>query len=237
MSHLQLEDGRLLQGTNNGFTSIGIEPTNVDTIVKRTSPTPSDSPLSGTYPTPPSSPQMTPFIPRAVDMYDFALPATAVSAIMLLFVGPMYIPKLYLFFLIGYFISFVTLSLTHCYKWSKSAAAIERTILKAQDQESHALLSATASYLHIFVIPNYEEPIELLRNTINRLAQHKLAKNHYALVLAMEESERGHEQKATVLYGEFRNKFKEMIVSVHPSGLVGEARGKASNGRVFMKSG
>ena len=46
----------------------------------------------------------------------------------------------------------------------------------------------------------------------------------------MEGGEKGHEAKASVLWHEFRGRFRDLIVSVHPAGVAGEARGKGSNG-------
>ena len=70
----------------------------------------------------------------------------------------------------------------------------------------------------------------MLRQTVSRLAAHRNAKTSYVVVLAMEATEKGHEGKAERLWSEFRARFRDMIVSVHPAGIPGEARGKGSNG-------
>jgi len=93
--------------------------------------------------------------------------------------------------------------------------------------ETNALLKP--AYTHVFVIPNYGEPLSLLQNTIEKIASHTFAKECYVLVLAMEETEVGHSMKGASLESEFRHRFKEFIVTVHPAGVPGESPGKASN--------
>ena len=70
----------------------------------------------------------------------------------------------------------------------------------------------------------------MLRKTIGRLAAHTYAKSNYAIVLAMEESEAGNHMKSEALLKEFESKFLHIVVTVHPIGIPGEARGKGSNG-------
>lgn len=77
----------------------------------------------------------------------------------------------------------------------------------------------------------------MLRSTVARLASHRGARTNYVVVLAMEGTEKGHEAKANVLYHDFRGRFKDLVVSVHPAGIPGEARGKGSNGEEFGDHG
>ncbi|CAG8546327.1 6879_t:CDS:2 [Funneliformis caledonium] len=86
-----------------------------------------------------------------------------------------------------------------------------------------------AYYIHAFVIPNYEEPEPLLRDTIKRLAQHRNATDHYVIVLAMEASEVDHRTKADNLRRAFDGSFLDFIITIHPKDLPGESRGKGSN--------
>lgn len=58
---------------------------------------------------------------------------------------------------------------------------------------------------------------------------HRNAQTNYVIILAMEASEQGHEVKALNLQDHFANHFFHFIVTVHPSGIPGEARGKGSN--------
>ncbi|KAI8991175.1 glycosyl transferase family group 2-domain-containing protein [Mycotypha africana] len=84
-------------------------------------------------------------------------------------------------------------------------------------------------YFHAFIIPNYCEPEELLKDTMERIACHSSAASHYGLILAMEESEPGWEGKARRLQQYFSDRFAHFIITSHPSNIPGESRGKGSN--------
>eukprot|EP00741_Cyanophora_paradoxa_P007215 tig00001094_g6981.t1 len=82
---------------------------------------------------------------------------------------------------------------------------------------------------HMIVIPNYKEEIETLRETLDCLASHSRSRQSYSIVLAMEEAEQGAFEKASQLIKLYQDTFREIIFTLHPAGLPGEARGKSSN--------
>ncbi|KAI9472457.1 MAG: glycosyl transferase family group 2-domain-containing protein [Benjaminiella poitrasii] len=84
-------------------------------------------------------------------------------------------------------------------------------------------------YFHAFILPNYCEPEDLLKDTIERLACHSTAQSHYAIILAMEQSEPGWESKAQRLQSYFSDRFAHVIITGHPSNIPGESQGKGSN--------
>jgi hypothetical protein len=55
------------------------------------------------------------------------------------------------------------------------------------------------------------------------------ATTHYGLILAMEQSEQGWEEKAKRLQDYFSDRFSQIIITGHPSDIPGESRGKGSN--------
>jgi len=85
------------------------------------------------------------------------------------------------------------------------------------------------SVSHLIVLPNYKEALETLRETLDVLASHRYARSSYSIVLAMEEAEAGSTEKAQQLIKLYQNSFSEIIFTLHPAGLPGEARGKSSN--------
>ncbi|CAG8515378.1 1289_t:CDS:2 [Ambispora gerdemannii] len=97
------------------------------------------------------------------------------------------------------------------------------------EMESALRLYEDDHYIHAFVIPNYEEPEPLLRDTIKRLAQHRNSSTTYVIVLAMEASETNHAEKAANLKNTFEGSFREFIITVHPKDVPGESKGKGSN--------
>ncbi|KAI9489462.1 hypothetical protein BDB00DRAFT_843008 [Zychaea mexicana] len=84
-------------------------------------------------------------------------------------------------------------------------------------------------FMHAFIIPNYCEPEGLLRDTIGRLANHRNAQTHYIIILAMEQSEAGYEEKGRRIQEAFAGQFLQFIVTGHPADIPGESRGKGSN--------
>lgn len=82
---------------------------------------------------------------------------------------------------------------------------------------------------HLVLIPNYKEPIPILRRTLENLAQQYEAKKRITVVLAMEAGEQDCDKKAEQLMAEYSDRFANFFYSIHPSGLPGEMRGKSSN--------
>jgi hypothetical protein len=68
-----------------------------------------------------------------------------------------------------------------------------------------------------------------LTQTLSILASHPLAKSTYKVCLAMEEREAGSRAKGDTLRTQYVDKFRDITVSIHPSGLPGEVPGKGSN--------
>jgi hypothetical protein len=82
---------------------------------------------------------------------------------------------------------------------------------------------------HLVVVPNYTEPIDVMRRTLESLANQYESAQRMTVVLAMEGAEAGAANKAEQLVAEFRHRFHHLIYAVHPRGLPGELRGKSSN--------
>lgn len=83
--------------------------------------------------------------------------------------------------------------------------------------------------VHYVIVPNYNENMSVLCETLGAIAASSLAITHIIPVLAMEEREQGGEDKARQLLQRFDGKFKGMLISVHPPNLPGETPGKSSN--------
>jgi hypothetical protein len=82
---------------------------------------------------------------------------------------------------------------------------------------------------HMVVVPNYREPLDVLRRTLDALAlQHRAAERLF-VVLGMEERESGARAKGEMLASEYADSFARVHVTVHPPDLPGEVAGKGSN--------
>lgn len=212
-------------------------------------------------------------------VFELVAPTTALSAILILFLGPLIFPRAYIWFLLIYFVSYLFISVNHFFKFCHTVRNIKRTIRNwnaSQEQSparhnySKEIVKSTATsngritptrkngyssvstsddldndirasemekaerlndayYIHAFVIPNYDEPEPLLRDTIKRLENHRNATTNYVIILAMEASEVDHKTKADNLKRNFDGSFLDFIITVHPKDLPGESRGKGSN--------
>jgi hypothetical protein len=83
--------------------------------------------------------------------------------------------------------------------------------------------------VHAIVIPNYKEEMDTLKETLDVLASHPLARTTYDVYLGMEQREVNAESKALSLINEFVKKFRSIDFTLHPSDIPGEAAGKGSN--------
>jgi cellulose synthase/poly-beta-1,6-N-acetylglucosamine synthase-like glycosyltransferase len=82
---------------------------------------------------------------------------------------------------------------------------------------------------HLVVIPNYKEDIDVLRQTLGRLAESPLARTQVVVCLAMESADPNAHQTAQKLREAFQGCFRGLLATFHPRGLIGEVPGKSSN--------
>jgi hypothetical protein len=82
---------------------------------------------------------------------------------------------------------------------------------------------------HIVIIPNYKEPLTVLRRTLDNLSQQYEAQQRLIIVLAMEAGEADCVQKAETLQSEYKAQFHQFYFTVHPRGLPGEMQCKSAN--------
>ena len=83
---------------------------------------------------------------------------------------------------------------------------------------------------HCIVIPMATEPVEVIKRSVQALANQTMAKDLY-IVLALEERVKDSHEKADILLTEFKHSFKEIWAEFHPPNLPGEVIGKSSNER------
>jgi len=82
---------------------------------------------------------------------------------------------------------------------------------------------------HLVIIPNYKEPLPVLRRTLDALKTQHQAKQRVSIVLAMEAAEEDSASKAEQLEKEYACCFANFFYTVHPRGLPGEMQCKSAN--------
>lgn len=81
---------------------------------------------------------------------------------------------------------------------------------------------------HVIIIPEYKEPIHILRRTLDSLVSQDFPKRRLCVVLATEKKDSEREETARILTNEYGKKFGRFIVTTHPL-RTGEVAGKSSN--------
>lgn len=97
------------------------------------------------------------------------------------------------------------------------------------EQERHAHSLPWEAVAHIVIIPNYKEPMSVLRRTLDSLAAQYEASKRLIVVLAMEAAEANCAEKAEMLVREYAERFRLLDYTVHPRGLPGEMQCKSAN--------
>jgi cellulose synthase/poly-beta-1,6-N-acetylglucosamine synthase-like glycosyltransferase len=86
------------------------------------------------------------------------------------------------------------------------------------------------SIYHLVILPAYKEDINIIRDSVQGLFDLKYPKEKIIVVLAVEErAGQEAENRAKKIQEEFRGKFFQFFVSLHPKSIVGEMAGKGSN--------
>jgi len=89
---------------------------------------------------------------------------------------------------------------------------------------------------HLIVLPNYKESLSILREALDVLSSHDIARTQYTVCLAMEENEAGAAEKALALEEMYADAFFSITHTIHPRNLPNEIRGKGSNVAWAVKS-
>jgi cellulose synthase/poly-beta-1,6-N-acetylglucosamine synthase-like glycosyltransferase len=104
-------------------------------------------------------------------------------------------------------------------------------VRKLDQLEKYSLnVSSWQEIYHLVVVPTYQEPLTILRNTISSIQENDYPLNKIIVVLGLEERA-GAEMReiGDVLKKEFQGVFFDFLVTVHPQDIPGEISGKSSN--------
>lgn len=132
---------------------------------------------------------------------EWVAPLTPIISLLLLPLGPLLFPRVYVVILFVYFTGFLYQQVNHVCKFYLSSVKIKQNIDKwnalnrndkteddkqkiakavrspyvnlEDGQISEPLIQEVPQYIHTFVIPNYSEPEALLKDTISKLAVHR----------------------------------------------------------------
>jgi cellulose synthase/poly-beta-1,6-N-acetylglucosamine synthase-like glycosyltransferase len=83
---------------------------------------------------------------------------------------------------------------------------------------------------HLIIFPNYNEPYEVIKESLEALVDSDYPKDRMIVVVAFEQ--RGGEERKVIaqkIKQEFGDKFFKFLNTFHPDGIVGEIKGKGAN--------
>lgn len=128
---------------------------------------------------------------------EWVAPLVPIASLAILPLGPLFFPRTYLLVLFAYFTVFLYTQLNHVRKFWLTSRKIRMTIRKwnkrlgtyretsgtkkddieytdtLDEVEEKLQYYQDPHYFHAFIIPNYCEPEELLKDTIERIANHR----------------------------------------------------------------
>lgn len=148
--------------------------------------------------------------------------------------GAFFIPRVVAYFTIAFLVFWFYRSFQSAflgikgYKKIRRSEKINWSRLYLKDRDSNSLNWQEVK--HLIIIPNVDESVEKLSGNLDCLvAQKNIKRDQLCVVLAMEARAKGAHQRAEILLKKYRGKFGHFMATFHPSGLPGEAVGKASN--------
>jgi cellulose synthase/poly-beta-1,6-N-acetylglucosamine synthase-like glycosyltransferase len=101
---------------------------------------------------------------------------------------------------------------------------------KLSPRDYSLALGSWRDIYHLVLLPNYKEPAEIIRESLNSLLLSDYPKEKLIVVVSFEERA-GPERKlvAEGIRQEFEGKFFKLLTTFHPANLVGEIAGHGSN--------
>lgn len=116
---------------------------------------------------------------------EWVAPLVPIASLAILPLGPLFFPRTYLIVLFTYFILFLYTQINHVRKFWLTSRKIKATIRKWNERFNHKKDDVMNSeeeklhylddphFYHAFILPNYCEHEDLLKDTIDRLASHR----------------------------------------------------------------
>ncbi|KAI9189597.1 hypothetical protein H9P43_001030 [Blastocladiella emersonii ATCC 22665] len=161
------------------------------------------------------------------DLKKLFPPVASLISILLVLVGPIFMPAVYTAVCCAFFSLILFVNYSHIFRY---VAVLFRLRKVVTEWAANPRSKVPFHHVHAVILPQYQEPLPLLRNTLRQLARHRAAREHYIIVLAMEAAEGPDaETKAAALRAEFGDRFHTVMATMHPANLPGECRGKGPN--------
>ncbi len=168
--------------------------------------------------------------------FEIVQGALSWGTIFLAFIFSLVVPTVVLYFLLVFVIFWLVISIyysIHLYLgFKKMRENMEADwIDKLEGLEGYSLdVDDWREIYHVVILPNYKEPIGVIRDSLDALVSCSYPKNRMVVVLAFEKRA-GEERKevAAQLKREYEDRFFKLLTTFHPDDIVGEIKGKGAN--------
>ena len=165
--------------------------------------------------------------------FGHALPGVVSwTAIVLSILGTFFFARVWLIIatvFIAYLMSRMVLTIGFAFFGEYKRHLAGKTDWIAGEDDAGEFGFAPSAVRHVIIIPNYKEPDDILRRTLDGLALQHRANERIIPVLGMEEREPDARAKGKALADEYADKFLRVLVTVHPGNIPGDEPGKSSN--------
>lgn len=160
-------------------------------------------------------------------LFEIAIPITSwliiTMPVWLSFWNPIFMGYILITFNVYWFYK----SLSLAFSAVKSFVTLQAHI-KVDWLEEVRKLSGFDEIYHVVILPEYKEPLHVLRRTIENLSKAEFPLHHMIVVLATEAKDERAEESGKILENEWKNVFGKFLVTKHPL-IPGEVAGKSSN--------
>ena len=165
--------------------------------------------------------------PSIQRLFDSLIPvATWIVITLPLWFSPFH-PAIVAYLIISFDLYFFYKSLTTSY-WASVSYKKILHYLSVPFFKKLLKLENSENINHFIIIPNYQEPLHKLKDTLQEIVQSDYPYKRITLVLAFEKNELMANQKGIELKEEFGKYFQDVILTYHPL-KPNELQGKASN--------
>lgn len=109
---------------------------------------------------------------------------------------------------------------------------------KEELQELIALRETASDYkkswediYHVVMLPHFKDEYRILRSAVKSLVDANFPTDKTIVIIGLEEREQGNEkfERTEKIKKEFQNVFYDVLVTLHPDGIIGELKGKSAN--------
>ncbi len=155
-----------------------------------------------------------------------------IGSVILSWFVPLWTAAIIILFAIFWFLKSIYYS-AHLRSGYKTMKENEETdwIKKLENLDQYSLeISSWKNIYHLVIVPAYQEPLDILRNTLLSIDENDYPSEKMIVILALEEKA-GPEMKkiGDLMESEFKSRFFSFLITVHPRDIPGEIAGKSSN--------